>query len=746
MSQFLWGAILPDNPIQDPEADLLGRRTFAESIANLIDASPAGSSTRIGVFGGWGEGKTSILLLTRGILENKGHVCVWLVPWVTDSREAIADQLTIQIAEKLGLNLKRLRTARHVLGLANKARERAQSDVKLWVFDAIFGPALERRLHSWVERQGEALAQAITEALGSRKLVVFVDDVDRVRPDLVPSLLLTIREALDRPDFFYVMALAPDVIESGLKAMHASWGSPGDFLEKIIEIPRYLPLLSDDDVRRYTDALIKSVDSAVDTVAVEDIQPLLPHNPRRLKLFMRYVATLAMLVGRFSKWEIDLHAFYILQLLQLEFPNEIRRALMDQEVVRDLQEGSLRDIFSVTARKTDTDAKSQIRPELKFVEAHPQKERFLQLCEAIRQRGLGAWTYYPLVTTFQLPENPPVLTYKEGVEIIDEWLGVPTLEKDTLLSKRLSVDGILDRRKCRAFWHIQMNIRNLRMTEIIDEALEERIQKGLGDLSSLNSLASSLAIGIGGFRDELLSVDEWKALYQLSAKWAHFRSPEYYAKVRKEERDLLLQSFGDLNSENKAALYPILKPSQFRDEPRKAPEFVEVVRTLANESGKAAISVLLERFVAPDGLDSLWARDSTDPQKLVLFQHDSSLYQEQDRRRTLLDLALRAKENEHIQLNFLTFFRQLAYGATEPSSFPADECRKILRDSEVLSAIWTAALARPLNPRIVGSLRPQRNSLIRTGLLSPEAVAIPQWWAQLEAAGFWKNEPEESVQ
>lgn len=278
---------LPDQPITSLDADLLGRGRFAQSLAELISKAPAGSSLRIGVFGGWGEGKTSVLQLIQAILQKESHICVWLVPWVTESRELIAEQLTRQIAQALSINLKALRWTSAVRKLTGKARSLANLDVRLRVANTVFGDALERLLGKRVERLGEALSQKITDELRGRKLIVFVDDVDRVKSELVPNLLLTLREALDRPDFFYVMALSPEIVEQGLKTMHESWGAPGEFLEKIIEIPRYLPEPSDKELANFTRALIATTNSRVEVNALEQLAPLFPRTPRRLKLFVR---------------------------------------------------------------------------------------------------------------------------------------------------------------------------------------------------------------------------------------------------------------------------------------------------------------------------------------------------------------------------------------------------------------------------------------------------------------------------
>ncbi len=53
--------MLLDEPIERVEQDALGRADFAQSVADLILTAPQGSSSQvIGLYGKWGEGKTSL--------------------------------------------------------------------------------------------------------------------------------------------------------------------------------------------------------------------------------------------------------------------------------------------------------------------------------------------------------------------------------------------------------------------------------------------------------------------------------------------------------------------------------------------------------------------------------------------------------------------------------------------------------------------------------------------------------------
>ena len=61
--------------------DDLGRWRFAAEIAEVIRSTPADWSARIGIFGKWGEGKSTILHFLEGMLKPEGNIVFYFTPW-----------------------------------------------------------------------------------------------------------------------------------------------------------------------------------------------------------------------------------------------------------------------------------------------------------------------------------------------------------------------------------------------------------------------------------------------------------------------------------------------------------------------------------------------------------------------------------------------------------------------------------------------------------------------------------------
>jgi hypothetical protein len=83
----------------------------------------------------------------------------------------------------------------------------------------------------------------ITQALGNRRIVVLIDDLDRCSPDKVVSVLESINLVMDVPGLIFVLALDYDVLVSAItqKYPHVSGDS---FIQKMVQLPFRVPPLS----------------------------------------------------------------------------------------------------------------------------------------------------------------------------------------------------------------------------------------------------------------------------------------------------------------------------------------------------------------------------------------------------------------------------------------------------------------------------------------------------------------------
>jgi predicted KAP-like P-loop ATPase len=142
---------------------------------------------------------------------------VWFAPWSARSWDDLWAEFAAAIVEALEAQNpapKSLRKLKLKL-LGRKTQKHAKQQQFLDVDGADF--------------------QTLLSELGGRRVIIFVDDLDRVDPCLVPQLLLALRELLDLPGFVFVLAFDDKIVSKALTAYHKAWDTGQAFLEKIID-------------------------------------------------------------------------------------------------------------------------------------------------------------------------------------------------------------------------------------------------------------------------------------------------------------------------------------------------------------------------------------------------------------------------------------------------------------------------------------------------------------------------------
>ena len=88
-----------------------------------------------------------------------------------------------------------------------------------------------------------------------RRLVVFVDDLDRCLPEKAIQVLEALKLFLDVEGCIFVLGLDPEAIAAAVQTRYRGEVKANEYLEKIIQLPFYLPLIADKPMQRYVEAL-----------------------------------------------------------------------------------------------------------------------------------------------------------------------------------------------------------------------------------------------------------------------------------------------------------------------------------------------------------------------------------------------------------------------------------------------------------------------------------------------------------
>ena len=231
-----------DRAIECREQDSLGRRSFAEEIARQIYAVPADHGFTIAVVGEWGSGKTSVLNMAAETLEDEVDTTAvlrfnpWLFGGATDLVTRFFRELGSQLGQgqfqrlrdvarafsKLGQSLAPLSPVPGTTGAMNLAAQQIDELTKL--------PSL----HEKRDQLRDALKKS-----GSR-VVVLIDDIDRLEPGETRELVRLVRLTSDLPNVVFLLAFDRRHVAKSLGETEAEGQK---YLDKIVQVSYNLPTI-----------------------------------------------------------------------------------------------------------------------------------------------------------------------------------------------------------------------------------------------------------------------------------------------------------------------------------------------------------------------------------------------------------------------------------------------------------------------------------------------------------------------
>lgn len=248
-----------DRPLQAGTAldkDALGRRACANRIALVLERVSAEAGLVVSIEGAWGCGKTSLLAMVEEILGAtyfvQRPVVVHFNPWLIGDREALLRQFLASIAKAVKLTdqakegkrvareLKTYSKAFDVLKLIPGAEPWA-SIVKSVV--ETFGDASEA-FFDYKTPDIEARKQAVEQALRKfpRRIVVLVDDLDRLYPTEVYEMIRIIKAVGDLPNVGYVLAWDEKFVSAALAKLNVPFAEA--YLDKVVQVRMPVPPIS----------------------------------------------------------------------------------------------------------------------------------------------------------------------------------------------------------------------------------------------------------------------------------------------------------------------------------------------------------------------------------------------------------------------------------------------------------------------------------------------------------------------
>ncbi|HEY0021748.1 MAG TPA: P-loop NTPase fold protein [Longimicrobium sp.] len=239
-----------DDPITHPRADHYQRDEFAGRVVERIRGRTGKGSVVLGLYGAWGDGKTTVLnFIEHRLRQRPEMVVVRFNPWRFNGEEALLRSFFEHFAQQLDPPYRsRLR----------RSFARVLEFLSLLV-TAVFGSAaggggleispghalrrFSRRLSAPDLDREKRRIDAALESRGQH-VVVLMDDLDRLEKAEIRAVFRLVKLTADFHHTTFVLAFDPRLVSRALGKAYDSRHAGTRFLEKIVQVPLHLPAMN----------------------------------------------------------------------------------------------------------------------------------------------------------------------------------------------------------------------------------------------------------------------------------------------------------------------------------------------------------------------------------------------------------------------------------------------------------------------------------------------------------------------
>ncbi|SFP96743.1 KAP family P-loop NTPase fold protein [Pseudomonas borbori] len=272
--QSIIKSCISDQPLLNADNDTLKNNQYAKGLVEFIKIADA--PITIGIQGGWGSGKTSLINMLQRELESTGEcICINVNAWqqslftsgasghiAISLLESVHSEMLDKIKSNDGINpeLKKkilnedshLQKAGKIIG--GIAIQAAKIAVRSYA--GVEGGDSQQNQQEDQYKPSQTLkklreslcgaTQEVIDRTSIQRFVIFVDDLDRIQPHTAVEILDVLKNIFDIPGLVSVLAVDYDVIIKGLREKfgeknHENEREFRQYFDKIIQIPFSMP-------------------------------------------------------------------------------------------------------------------------------------------------------------------------------------------------------------------------------------------------------------------------------------------------------------------------------------------------------------------------------------------------------------------------------------------------------------------------------------------------------------------------
>ncbi|HFK1723296.1 hypothetical protein CN300_10370 [Bacillus thuringiensis] len=661
-----------DEAIKTFKDDTLGRVHTARLITDILKEN-SNNNMKIGIYGKWGSGKTSVMNLIKLILEEKKEEKKFIMcrfnPWIynTDKdlwigfRKSIEEALILDSKGTLDFTLfKNIKKA--FLGIFQHSTSKLP--IGKLIDELIKNPGTPMQ-----DEIKASINNYLKQNLGeNNKIIVFIDDLDRLDDaKMILNVLKTIKEILNINKISYIFAIDDENV-SRIIADEMKLPKGHIFLEKIIDYH----ITIDDPAERDWETLLQQeinrLDTTIDKNVMKEIKEYLPSNPRTLKRYMQNIQLLTPIMQRFKDEELNLGFIYLGQLLKTEFPDVFREIIKDKKAVSKFSPSAV-DPNKIITEKDAEEILNQLP--VQFENISRAKEIITGLLRRINKMDRNFNMYFRVI------ENSKVLTIKEFQshyeKIHSDAIEFNKLESDYL--KTAYIEGLFINRE-RLVYSVK-NIQYLDMSKLVQQELEI-LDKHIEELIPILNSEHQIKI--------------LELLYRSLKNYINDNDP-IYSEIRQKEMNMIKDIY-TLNLDNHyTELLEIISLWDYKYS--KLDQSKEFKNELIKMIEPRFIDELISRFRVDKGL-KLWGHNAFSNEKYYLF--NESAFHQNDTYQKLEILAEEAKSDYVIRLNFLEYMWQFVHYSKENQNWTKiKDVKQVLENKDFVKILWKGVTSEEVN-------------------------------------------------
>lgn len=276
--------IITDEPAKDPP----DFKKYSERISQIITNSEARFT--VGIFGGWGTGKTTMMKMIKDNLDesyNSDLVTIWFDAWRYENEEysalvPLVRTLIIGIQNAIIANitndkrkiLKRIQKHFYKIGdvilrnieptiggsisyYENKVEGGIKLDMSKMIDDyksegSFFHGKDRIQFYEHISDRLQKELKILRKNKYDIRLIIFVDDLDRCTPERALEILESIKTFFDIEGIIYVIGMDPATIDTIIRTKYGEKSEIDGlhYLQKIVQLPFQIPMWSDNDLTK----------------------------------------------------------------------------------------------------------------------------------------------------------------------------------------------------------------------------------------------------------------------------------------------------------------------------------------------------------------------------------------------------------------------------------------------------------------------------------------------------------------